>query len=515
MSENSVSAKIINNTVFNIIGRFWGVLVSLALTPYIIHRIGVERFGVWAIIGSLIGYFGMLDFSIGSSFIKYISEFNALKEHKKVNQLINSGCLLYSILGVFLMIAALFFIRPLLLILKIPDYLLNEAVFVSRAGILLFVITNALSPFIAMQGGLQRMDISNKIAIAISIPSVIGTVLFLKSGYGLPGLMVNNAIVLFISGVLHLKAAFMLFPGLRFNPFLSDWQMIKKIFRYGLRVYITRLEGILTYRTDILLITYFLNVRLAGFYQLGNAIIDKAREAPFLFLSAIVPAASEIEAKNDKKRLRELYARGTKYISLIGIPLLVFIFFSADLIMMAWMNEVYPESVLVIRILAPCYLVNILTGAGFSIVLGMGKPEILAKISIFQAAANLSLSIFLIVKIGFAGVVIATLISLSLSSIWFMAVFHRQIGYPLCDFAKKVFIRPLTVSLFCAAVIFALQLLIAIITPPSNRAVNMIILLTQAITFGCLYSALILRSGYLDDYDRDLIKKRILMIYGR
>lgn len=70
-------------------------------------------------------------------------------------------------------------------------------------------------------------------------------------------------------------------------------------------------------------------------------------------------------------------------------------------------------------------------------ILGMGKPEILTKISIFQAIANLLLSVVLVVKVGFAGVVIATLISLTLSSLWFMAIFHRQIEYPLLGFIKR------------------------------------------------------------------------------
>ena len=511
MDENSISLKIIRNTVFNIAGRSWSVLVSLALTPYILHRIGMERFGIWALVGSLTGYFSLLDFGVGSSFVKYIAEFNARKEHEKVNQLVNSGWMLYSILGILIMAAALLLVRPLFVFLKIPAHLFGEAVFVFLSGTLLFIIANALSPFAAIQGGLQRMDISNKIAAAISIPSIIGTILFLKAGYGLPGLMINNAIILIISSILNIIAAFKVLPGLRIDPFLSDWRLTKKLFRYGIKVYITRLEGILTYRTDVLLIAYFLNIRLVSLYQLGNTIVDKARELPLLFVSAVVPAASEIEAKKDKKRLYELYVRGTKYISMAGMPLLTFVFSSANLIMAAWMNEVYAESVLVIRILVPCYLINILTGVSFSMVLGMGKPEILTKISIFQAIANLLLSIVLVIKIGFAGVVIATLISLTLSSVWFMAIFHRQIEYPLSGFVRKVFIKPFMASVFCGGLLFAFNSGIARISVSSGRLFNMALLILEAAVFTCFYALIILRLGYLDDYDKNIIKKRIFL----
>ena len=126
MDGNSISLKIIRNTVFNIAGRSWSVLVSLVLTPYILHRIGMERFGIWALAGSLTGYFSLLDFGVGASFVKYIAEFNARNEHEKVNQLVNSGWILYSILGILIMAAALFLVRPLFVFFKVPSASLTK-----------------------------------------------------------------------------------------------------------------------------------------------------------------------------------------------------------------------------------------------------------------------------------------------------------------------------------------------------------------------------------------------------
>lgn len=72
MSQN-ISDKIVRNTVFNTIGRFWGLLITFALTPYIIGHVGLNLYGLWAIATSLTGYFGLLDFGIKDSYTKYIS----------------------------------------------------------------------------------------------------------------------------------------------------------------------------------------------------------------------------------------------------------------------------------------------------------------------------------------------------------------------------------------------------------------------------------------------------------
>ena len=84
--ELKTSQKIIRNTVFNTIGHIWGLLVSLCLIPYIISKIGMERYGVWVVIGVGIGYLSLLDIpGIGSAFAKYIAEYFARKDFRRVN----------------------------------------------------------------------------------------------------------------------------------------------------------------------------------------------------------------------------------------------------------------------------------------------------------------------------------------------------------------------------------------------------------------------------------------------
>ncbi|MDP3786627.1 MAG: MATE family efflux transporter, partial [Candidatus Omnitrophota bacterium] len=124
--EQSLSQKIVRNTIFNAVGRFWGILVALFLTPYIIHHIGIERFGILAIVGAITGYFGLFDFGIGTSFVKYIAEFYAKKEYKKINQVVNTGFIFYSVFAILIIILAFFIINPILTLFKIPAHLYDE-----------------------------------------------------------------------------------------------------------------------------------------------------------------------------------------------------------------------------------------------------------------------------------------------------------------------------------------------------------------------------------------------------
>ncbi|UCE20951.1 MAG: hypothetical protein JSV46_01580, partial [Candidatus Aminicenantes bacterium] len=71
------SRIVIKNTVFNNIGYFWQLLVSLLLIPFIIHRIGMEQFGIWVLLEVIVLYLSFLDFTgIGGAFVKYIAEYH-------------------------------------------------------------------------------------------------------------------------------------------------------------------------------------------------------------------------------------------------------------------------------------------------------------------------------------------------------------------------------------------------------------------------------------------------------
>ncbi|PKP59086.1 hypothetical protein CVT91_07345 [Candidatus Atribacteria bacterium HGW-Atribacteria-1] len=505
--NKSISQKIIRNTIFNAIGRFWGILVALFLIPYIVGHLGIERYGIWAIVGVLTGYFGLLDFGIGTSFVKYISEYYTKKDYKSINQVVNTGFIFYSIFAVFIITAGFIFISPLLNLFNIPYELYHEAVFVFLLGITLFSVSNALSPFGAIQGGLQRMDVTNKISIAISIPMIIGTVFFLERGYGLPGLMINNAIILALSSMVNIVIAFKILPELRFRPLLFSKEMFKKLFGFGYKLQFAKIADIITFQTDRLLIAYFLNIGLVGFYQLGVAITQKMRQVSLLLVSAILPAASELDAKQEKEKLQELYIKGTKYLIFVSFPLVFFVIASAHLIMLIWMGPGYEKSAWVIQLLAIGYLVNLIAGVGVSLGVAVGKPQFQMKAAIITAISNIILSIILIVVIGFMGVAIATSVSLILGPIYFFIKLHSYLQLSLKNFVQEVVPVPLIASIIPAVLIYGLNSGITLVDLASSRLENLIVFAFGGILFMGIYLTVMLRNKYLDKSDVDLLKR--------
>lgn len=498
----SISEKIIKNTVFNAAGRFWGVLVGILLTPYIIGHIGLERYGILTLVGAATGYFGLLDFGIGGSLVKYIAEFYATRDFKRINQVIMTGFLFYSALAAFLTLLSFFAARPLTLLLKTQPQLFSETVFAFFLGIITFSLSNALSPFAAVQSGLQRMDIANKVGIAMSVPNVLGTMFCLGNGYGFIGLMFVNMGIVLVNGACNLAIAYRLLPGLSLGAGEFSGEMFRKLFKLGYKLQITTIANLFHFQVDKILLAYLLNVEFVGYYNVASQLASKVRELPLLLISAIFPAASELGAKTDKEGLEKLYFRSLKYVVLAGLPVSAAAIFFARAFITLWLGQGYGKAVFTLQMLMVAYFVNILSGPGFTILNGLGLPRYGMLSSGLAAALNLGLSAPLALMIGYNGVVFGTVASMIVGAGYFIIKFHKVMAIPMLGAARPVFFRPLVA---CAAAVGAVYLL-----EPGGGLFKWHLLAG----FGCIYAAVffavIMSLGHFDDFDKQVFKNCLI-----
>ncbi len=512
--EQSLSHKIIRNTAYNIVGRFWGILVVLFLTPYIIRHIGIERFGLWSIAGVITGYFGLLDFGVGMSFVKYIAEFYTKKQFDKISQIVSTGFVFYSLLTVLIIGFSVFFIKPIIVIFKIPPYLANEAVFVLLVGISVFTCANAFSPFGAIQTGLQRMDIQNKIGIITSILNILGTVFFLEKGYGLPGLMVNNAIIFIISCILNVAAAYKIFPEMKFNPYIFNKEMFNKLFKFGFKIQIAKIAGVIAGQTNKLLIAYFLSISLVAFYHLGNSVVYYAISISALFVSALMPAFSEMEAKGERQKLTEAYLMTTRYLAIFVAPFFVFLIISAFNLMSAWMGQGYEKSALIIQILALSYALNTIAQVAVSICMAIGRPQVLAVSSVVIIALNLVLSIVFIKIFGFMGSALGNLFAINIGTLYFLAALNNVLHIPHSKFIK-ITVPYFFIAVISSGVIVVLDLFMHPFSRALSRPMALGVLFMRGFVFLSIYIIGIYLRKLIDADDIDFLRQKFSFLLRR
>ncbi|VVB89300.1 Polysaccharide biosynthesis protein [uncultured archaeon] len=418
MSE-STSKKIIRNTAYNYVGFLILVSIQFFSTPYIVRALGKDAYGVYALISVFIGYVGLLELGIGASIIKYVSEYYVENRYDKINHLVSTAFVLFLGLGfvgaLIILVFREFFATSLF---KVPSYLTDDTIFVFTVAGIAFFFTFIFGVFINVLVGLQRMDITNKISTLFGVLNIAGIVALLWSGYGLKEIVIlssaNGIIGVLISAYISKR----ILRELSLIPRFFDRSYVKDIMQFSFYIFITKVTVLIYQNFGKLILGILLPIKYVTIYTIGAMLSGFIYRLSGLAVAPVMPASSELIAKKDTESIKELFLRGTKYVTIINIPAIVFLGIFAEEIIRFWMGEGFEESVLIFRILLIGLLIETLQHVGGNMLPGVGKPKLSAYYAVGNAILMVLLTIIFVKEFGpigaALGVTISQLIVLSL-----------------------------------------------------------------------------------------------------
>ena len=72
-SDRNLAASIGKNTIFGVMSKIAQIATRLLTVPIVISHLGLDGYGIWAIIGTAGAYMRFGSFRIKSSFQKYVA----------------------------------------------------------------------------------------------------------------------------------------------------------------------------------------------------------------------------------------------------------------------------------------------------------------------------------------------------------------------------------------------------------------------------------------------------------
>lgn len=206
----------VRNSLFSVL-RFLVLLpLPLLVVPFMLGKLGDERFGVWAIVALFTSYTQLADFGMGLALTKYVAEFAAQKQWQRLDMALNTVFFFYLVVGLSLATLVLLGRHFLAgLVPQISPALTQEIATVIGIAALTFAVNLTLGAFNSTLQGLQRMDLTNLTALANGIGLYLGIVVVLALGGGLVGMAVLSLVLAVASGAFNGVMTQRLAPGLR------------------------------------------------------------------------------------------------------------------------------------------------------------------------------------------------------------------------------------------------------------------------------------------------------------
>src|SRR6266849_1842222 len=91
--------RIIKNVSSSWVALGTNVVVGFFLWPIIVHRLGDDAAGIWVLIFSITGYYGLFDLGIRSSVIRYVSRAKATDDAESASRVISTSLFSYACIG--------------------------------------------------------------------------------------------------------------------------------------------------------------------------------------------------------------------------------------------------------------------------------------------------------------------------------------------------------------------------------------------------------------------------------
>ena len=380
-TEVTASRKVVKNAFFNSGG--WGltVLIALVATPYIVNKLTLEGYGIYAILTGLVGYYGLLDLGLGQGVIKFVSQFKAIGDHEAISRSINAALWVQVITGLLGSAALVIFTEPILRFLNVSAVFWDDAkigLYVSAVGFFFTMISGTLSSVLM---GLQRYDITSKVNVTTNGILTLAIVGLLYAGYGLREIIYATGLSTIIVFSIFIAKVKTKLPHWKLS-LVFDGKYFRTLFNFSGYMFVSRISSLFSNYVVRFIVSALLGPAAVTYYVVPMKIITAFSGLLSSVTTVLFPFASELGAGDKRERLQSVFINALKYITTIAFPVyLILILFSRE-ILTVWMgSEFAAQASLVMSLLAVAHLLASLTMVPSNVAFGLGYSKTIAIFS--------------------------------------------------------------------------------------------------------------------------------------
>ena len=444
----TLKAKALQNISSSWFGLATNLAVGFLLSPFILHHLGDDAFGLWVLVFSLTGYYGLFDFGIRSSIVRYVAQFKAAGEKDSLSRYINTSLCTYGGIGLVLLIVTIagsFYVTSLF---RIPPPL-------HWSARILFLVVGAavavgfpLSVFAGVLEGLQKFNWLSLTQAGYNVIRALLIVVALRRGGGL-------LTIALISMILNLCTYAVYFAvvqrelAVKYALRYVDRASFRKMASYGSITFVAIIASQIRFYSDATVIGIFVGSAAITYFSIGSKLVAYSSNITQGMAQIFTPMSSHYNATGEMERLRLILVKGNRACALVVFPISATLIILGKSVIEVWVGAKYvPIAYAVLVLLIVSDSSQMAQSASPKILYGMARHRTIAFVWLAEAAVNLTLSILLLRRYGVIGVAIGTCIPQLCTNLFFLPEhLCRLLGMRLRIFVSQTYLAPALLSI--------------------------------------------------------------------
>lgn len=411
---------IIKGIYINYLSFFTNLGILFIVTPIIVKHLGSTVYGIWAVLGSVIGYLGLLNFGISGASGKYIAEFRAREDGESLSKLVSSLLMIMLGIGGLTIIICLCLSPFISILFNISSDLIS----IAQITFLIMGVNAALilvgSLFGSILFGLQRIDLWKSFVILQGITNALLSVILLHLGCGLIGMAIAATVSIVTILLLYGYHFYNQKYEFSFHPRFFSYNIIQQIAPFSIRTFILSLTSQIIHYTSNILISVFLNVALVTPYSLSNKLCFLSTYIFSLITETVSPTFTKYYTLNNFENLKLLYIRVVKVTTAIVIPIIIFFITCGHPFINLWVGKSNFVGMPIFIIFNLMLIPHALGTPAGLLLQAIGENKAFMYSEMVNAVLNLLLSTILVKYYGLMGIALGTLLAHACTSTWFI-----------------------------------------------------------------------------------------------
>ncbi len=421
--------SMVSNMIVSGICKPISMIISYVYVPIALNYLGIEKYGVWSIILTILSWISYFDIGIGNGLRNRLTESLSRKDEESRTLVSSTYAFTAVIMGIVSIVFAIgtsFLDWNRILGVKNPINNLGMVIIISTIFVTInFVLSICKNVLYALQKA-ANVSCMELLIQLLNMGGILFAKQYFESNLFIMAVIYGGSMIivnLFTSLFVYLKNIEVR-PGYRYINIDAG----KNLMNLGVQFFIIQICALILFATDNLIISYLYGAATVTPYNAVNKIFNAIIGIYTALLAPVWSAVTKVKTEKNYDKLAKLI----KKLQLAMIPfalstvLLMCIFRP---IMRLWLGQDLDYSTKLICMGGIYCLMSIWCNTYASVANGLELLKISTKTAVGQAIINIPLSVFFAktMNMNSAGVLAGTVLSMSIAAIVMPIAVHSEI----------------------------------------------------------------------------------------
>jgi O-antigen/teichoic acid export membrane protein len=350
---------------------------------------------------------------MNSSINRYIPVGLAKGDNETIQRVLSTSLFFFSV------VAVVFILLSLVIYFNIGTWFSIASDMVGTAGLLVLIVGSCFALAMPLQlssallSGLQRYDVLNLAELIILLLRSVLIVVLLRRGFGL----LTMGLVFGISEIAVRLIQFVFARKLLIRIPITlksvDFKLMREMLAYGINTFLYTMGALILFKASDIVIAMFIGTEEVSQFAIAIAGVVLLSQFLRAFTAAIKPAVSDLDARDDHWRVREISFLMQKYSLLLIIPAGCFLVVMGRDFLQVWIGEEFHNPAVVnsmsviLAVLTVGHCLRLAQHSNFVVLVGKGQHRLFGLFAMVTALLCIVASVVSIKAFNFGLLAVA------------------------------------------------------------------------------------------------------------